>query len=121
MCNFNNKKRPWLLLKHWFFSILISIEIVNLYIISINYGCYYRLSHMDLLNRTNITMDKRKGTNGQTTIYKTLPRKLKVEQHEHHYKIVTHIFNTIYSRLQQILGCSLSWLVQTLQDKSDGG
>ena len=49
-------------------------------------------------------MDKRKGTNGQTTIYKTIPRKLKVEQHEHHYKIVTHIFNTIYSHLQQILG-----------------
>ena len=31
-------------------------------------------------------MTKRKGTKGQTTIYKTLHRKLKIEQHEPHWK-----------------------------------
>jgi len=29
-------------------------------------------------------MTKRKSTKGQTTIYKTLHRKLKIEQHEFH-------------------------------------
>jgi len=31
-------------------------------------------------------MVKGKGTKGQTTIYKTLHRKLEIEQHEHHKK-----------------------------------
>jgi len=31
-------------------------------------------------------MAKRKGTKGPTTIYKTLHRKLKIEQYETHYK-----------------------------------
>ena len=35
-------------------------------------------------------MTKRKRTKGQTTIYKTLHRKLKLEQHEHHSKPVTN-------------------------------
>ena len=34
--------------------------------------------------RTNSTMDKRKKTKGQTMIYNTLHRKLKIEQHETH-------------------------------------
>jgi hypothetical protein len=33
--------------------------------------------------RTDNTMDKRKRTKGQTTIFRTLHRKLKIEQHEH--------------------------------------
>jgi hypothetical protein len=32
--------------------------------------------------RTDNIMEKRKRTKGQTTIYKTLHRKLKIEQHE---------------------------------------
>ena len=36
--------------------------------------------------RADNTMVKRKSTKGQTTIYKTLCRKLKIEQHEHHSK-----------------------------------
>jgi len=32
--------------------------------------------------RTDNTMAKRKSTKGQTTIYKKLDRKLKIEQHE---------------------------------------
>jgi hypothetical protein len=35
-----------------------------------------------MAKRTNNTMAKRKRTNGQTKIYKTLHRKLKIEQHE---------------------------------------
>jgi hypothetical protein len=34
--------------------------------------------------RTDNTMVTRKWTKGQTTIYETLHRKLKIEQHEHH-------------------------------------
>jgi hypothetical protein len=34
--------------------------------------------------RTDNTMDKRKRTEGQTTIYKTLHIKLKIEQHKYH-------------------------------------
>jgi hypothetical protein len=34
--------------------------------------------------RTDNTMAKRKMKKGQTKIYKTLHRKLKIEQHEHH-------------------------------------
>jgi len=34
--------------------------------------------------KTYNTMTKRKRTKRQTTIYKTLHRKLKIEQHEHH-------------------------------------
>jgi len=34
--------------------------------------------------RTDKTMSKRKMIKGQTTIYKTLHRKLKIEQHEPH-------------------------------------
>jgi len=33
---------------------------------------------------TNDTMTKRKGKKGQTMIYKTPHRKLKIEHHEHH-------------------------------------
>jgi hypothetical protein len=34
--------------------------------------------------RIDNTMGKRKRTNGQTMMYKTLHRKLNIEQHEHH-------------------------------------
>ena len=34
--------------------------------------------------KNNNTMAKRKTTKGQTTIYRTLQRKLKIEQHEPH-------------------------------------
>jgi hypothetical protein len=40
----------------------------------------------EAVNRTELTMQwpKEKRTKGQTTIYKTLHRKLKIEKHEHH-------------------------------------
>jgi hypothetical protein len=37
-----------------------------------------------VIRRTDNTMANRKSTKGQTMIYKTLHRKLKVEQHEPH-------------------------------------
>ena len=36
--------------------------------------------------KTDNTMTERKRTKGQTTIYKTLDRKLQIEQHEPHLK-----------------------------------
>ena len=38
------------------------------------------------IRRTDNTMAKRKRTKGQTTIYETLHRKLKIEQHKPHEK-----------------------------------
>ena len=40
--------------------------------------------------RIDNTMTKRKSTKGQITIYKTLHRKLKTEQHELHFKPGVH-------------------------------
>ena len=45
-----------------------------------NKGVIRSVSH----RRTDNTMAKRKRTKEQTTIYKTLHRKLKIEQHETH-------------------------------------
>jgi hypothetical protein len=44
---------------------------------------YTRKVSSEVLNRrTDNTMAKKKRTKGHTTIYKTLRRKLKIEQHE---------------------------------------
>jgi hypothetical protein len=44
---------------------------------------FCNISSCDILAWTDNTMDKRKRTKGQTTIFRTLHRKLKIEQHEH--------------------------------------
>ena len=47
-------------------------------------------------------MAKRNNAKGKTTIYTTLHRKLKIEQHEPHYKHNT-IINVVQGRLSSIL------------------
>jgi len=52
-----------------------NISLTRQYISVRKHNSYY-------LRRTDNTMAKRKGTKGQITIYKTLHRKLEIEQHE---------------------------------------
>jgi hypothetical protein len=47
-------------------------------------------SQKDRTTKTNNVMTKRKRTNGQTTVYNTLHRKSKIEQHKTHYKLTNN-------------------------------
>ena len=61
-------------------------------------------------------MPKRKRTEGQTTMYKTLYRKLNIEQHETHYTILqlllgnvqTFVYDITYEHVQYMTICGTS-------------